>query len=312
MATAVAFAGGLLGVGLGQAAVRRLTLLIFTAMGALLAVTVLDVLPDAKEALSWPAFLAAAVSGYALFWLVSRFLFHICPACSASALNAASQSDFGGRVLLLAVALAIHSTMDGVAVAVGDTLAGHADLAILFSVSFHKLPEGLALALLLLGAGYSRRTALLWTFAIEATTELGGLLGVTVLRQASPVWLAGLFAHVGGGFLYLVASDAGRFFGPPPAPARPVARPRQRPGLHRDRRPALDLPRARAMSRPTPRRLLSCGQRFSFWPRSFLSPSAPELSGSSVLPTISRGCRQFPRRSCPCPTALKITSRRAG
>ena len=59
--------------------------------------------------------------------------------------------------------------MDGVAVVVGDAVAGRPNLALLLAVSFHKFPEGLALALLLLGAGYSRRTALLWTLGIEST-----------------------------------------------------------------------------------------------------------------------------------------------
>ena len=65
------------------------------------------------------------------------------------------------NAVLLMAALAVHSTLDGVAVAVGDPTSGHAGPTMLLAVSLHKLPEGLALALLLLGAGYARRAALL-------------------------------------------------------------------------------------------------------------------------------------------------------
>ncbi len=204
LATLIAFAGGALGVALGQSVARRLTLLIYIAMAALLGVTVCDVLPDAKSVLSWPAFLAAVASGAALFWLVSRYIYHVCPACSFS--PTASISPLGIRTTLLMVALAIHSTLDGLAVGVGDELAGRPDWAVLLAVAIHKLPEGLALALLLIGSGYTPRKALLWTCAVESTTEIGGLLGITALRDAPRVGLGLLFGHVGGGFLYLVGS----------------------------------------------------------------------------------------------------------
>jgi ZIP family zinc transporter len=113
--------------------------------------------------------------------------------------------------LLLMVALGIHSTMDGVAVVVGDEIAGRANLGVLFAISLHKLPEGMALALLLIGAGYTRRAALGWTLAIETTTELGALVGVLALHGAPVRVLGLLFAHVGGGFLYLVFSVFGTF-----------------------------------------------------------------------------------------------------
>ena len=180
-------------------------------MGALLAVTAFDILPDAKELLAWPPFLAATASGYGLFWALGKYVYHICPACSISAFDQATTERLGQSVLLLMVALGLHSTMDGIAVVTGDRVTGHPDLALLFAVSFHKLPEGLALALLLLGAGYSRCAALLWTFAIESTTEIGALVGVLGLRHVSLFHLGLVFAHVGGGFIYLIVTTLGLF-----------------------------------------------------------------------------------------------------
>ena len=214
VATLIAFGGGILGIVLGRVAPHRMNLLVYAAMGALLAVTVFDVLPDAKELLPWPAFLLAGASGYGLFWTLSKYVYHICPACSISAFDQATTARLGQTVVLLMVALGLHSAMDGVAVVVGDRVSGHPNIALLLAVSFHKLPEGLALALLLLGAGYRRRTALLWTLGIESTTEAGALLGLFGLRHASLFHLGLLFAHVGGGFVYLVTSTLGLFSRP--------------------------------------------------------------------------------------------------
>ena len=214
LATLIAFGGGALGVYLGRLAPRRLNVLVYAAMGALLAVTLFDVLPDAKSLLSWPAFGLAGASGYLLFWALGKYVYHLCPACAVGAFDQATTERLGQTVVLLMLALGVHSAMDGVAVVVGDEITGHPNLAVLLAVSFHKFPEGLALALLLLGAGYSRRTALLWTIGIESTTELGALLAVFGLRHLPLSSLGLLFAHVGGGFVYLVATTLGLFTRP--------------------------------------------------------------------------------------------------
>ena len=204
LATLTAFAGGALGVLWSRAAMRRLPLLVGLGMLALLWVTLTDALPDARAVLSGPVFALAVASGFVLFWLVSRFLYHVCPACSLPDFDGPSSERLRANAVLLMAALAIHSTLDGVAVAVSDPASGHAGLTMLLAVSLHKIPEGLALALLLLGAGYSRPSALFWTWGIETTTLFGGLLGVLALRGATPAWVGAVFAHVGGGFLYLV------------------------------------------------------------------------------------------------------------
>ncbi len=90
----IAFAGGALGVLLGRVAPRRLNLLVLGALGALLLVTLLDILPDAKERLPWPAFGLATGSGFLLFWLLSRHVSHICPACSPAGFS----QDVGARL----------------------------------------------------------------------------------------------------------------------------------------------------------------------------------------------------------------------
>ena len=219
IATLVAFAGGALGVALGRVASRRLTLLVLLAAGGLLWVTLGDVLPEAKEHLTWLELGLAVLSGWGLFWAVSRAVHPICPACAGPALDTDTRERLHKDAILLMAALAVHSTVDGLAVAAGDAVGGRANLPVLLAVSLHKLPEGLALALLLLGAGYKRSAALGWTLAVESTTELGGLIGLATLQSVSPFWLSLVFAHVGGGFLYLVALTAGALARHPKIPS---------------------------------------------------------------------------------------------
>ncbi len=208
VATLLAFAGGAVGVAVSGAE-RHLRTWVYAAMGALLAVTCFDVLPDAKALLSWPAFLLAAASGAFLFFLVGHYIAHICPSCALDAFDDAALQRLSQSVVLLMVALGLHSAMDGIAVVVGDTLTGRANVAVLLAVGLHKVPEGMALALLLRGAGFAPRRALLCTCGIESATELGGLVGVLCLRHAPLHTLGLVFAHVGGGFLYLVGSTLG-------------------------------------------------------------------------------------------------------
>ena len=74
----------------------------------------------------------------------------------------------------------------------------------LFSaLCIHKVPEGLALGSLLIGAGLHRSAALGWVAAVEATTLLGGVIGYFFLTNISTLWLGLIMAEVGGGFLYL-------------------------------------------------------------------------------------------------------------
>jgi zinc transporter ZupT len=67
----------------------------------------------------------------------------------------------------------------------------------------HKVPEGLALGSLLIGAGLQRAAAVGWVAAVEATTLLGGVIGYFFLTNISILWLGLIMAHVGGGFIYL-------------------------------------------------------------------------------------------------------------
>jgi zinc transporter ZupT len=184
---------------------KPLCALISLAAGTLLGVTLFAIAPESLEATNWWAAILAAATGYALFFFISKYIHHVCPACAASHFDADATRHFGEIAIALMIALAIHSTTDGLALGIqGETPAMDATNWSLFSaLCIHKVPEGLALGSLLIGAGLRRSRALGWVAAVEATTLLGGVIGFFFLAKVSTFWLGLIMAHVGGGFLYL-------------------------------------------------------------------------------------------------------------
>jgi zinc transporter, ZIP family len=184
---------------------QRLCRLISFAAGTLLGVTLFSIIPEIFEAMSLWQLLIALGSGYLVFSLVSHYVFHVCPACAASHFDEATTHRFSEIASAMVIALGLHSTMDGLALALGKEaeMAGGLDASLLLAVCVHKVPEGLALCALLLASGFKRRVALAWVAAVEASTLIGGAIGLWAVPQMSTVWLDLILAHVGGGFIFL-------------------------------------------------------------------------------------------------------------
>jgi zinc transporter ZupT len=210
LAFALALGGAALGASLGTSH-KRLCALISLGAGTLLGVTVFAILPESFQVLSWWGILVAFGSGYAVFFLISKYVFHVCPACAASHFDEATTHRFSEIASAMMFALAVHCTADGLALAAGreahelQAAGGRVlDFSLVLAVCVHKVPEGLAFGALLLGAGVPRGKALLMVAAVEATTLLGGVIGVVAFPHISSFWLDAIVAHAGGGFLFLV------------------------------------------------------------------------------------------------------------
>jgi zinc transporter ZupT len=207
-AFAIALAGAFFSGVVGRTH-RQLCGLISLGAGTLLGVTVFAIAPECWVELSWWQLILAGGSGYLVFALISKFLFHVCPACAASHFDEATTHHFAEIATAMMLALAIHCTVDGLALAAGHQeeagirTAHWLDLSVTVAICVHKAPEGLALGALLLGAGFSRGRMFWWVVAVESTTIIGGLLGWFVYPNLSGLWLAAALAHAGGGFLFL-------------------------------------------------------------------------------------------------------------
>ena len=202
LAFGLALAGGAVSVAVGVSH-HRLCGLISLAAGTLLGVTVFAILPECRESMRWWELLVALTSGYVVFFLLSKYVYHVCPACAASHFDEATTHRFSEIAGALVIALGVHSTMDGLALVAGHEGHRQTDLSMLLAICVHKVPEGLALGALLLGAGYKRGRAVVWVALVESTTLLGGVLGYVALPRVAPFWVGAVLAHAGGGFIYL-------------------------------------------------------------------------------------------------------------
>ncbi len=201
LAVAAATLGAAVAASLKKVSHFVLCLLISFAAGALLAVSLFDILPEAFEALGAVKGFIGFGSGYLLFFLLTRFVYHVCPACAATH----TEVEFKTITLAMIVAFSVHSFMDGLAIASGAVSGSSIGLLILFAVSYHKFPEGLALTSVAIHSGMSRRRAFFLSTGIEcSTTVVGGLAGFLLPISQNPAWTGLVLGHVAGGFVFIV------------------------------------------------------------------------------------------------------------
>ena len=201
LACFMATLGAIIAVSFKKISHQRLCLLISFAAGALLAVAILELWPETVELVGAASAAVSFLTGYLLFWGITKFVFHVCPACSATH----TEVNFKAITLSMVVALSVHSFMDGLAIYSGYLSGSKVGVFVLLAVAFHKLPEGLALTLVAIGSGMRRLRAFFLSFLLETlTTVAGGIVGILFLLPSSSRWIGYVLGHVGGGFIFLV------------------------------------------------------------------------------------------------------------
>jgi zinc and cadmium transporter len=183
---------------------KKLCRLISFSAGALLGAAVFTLLPETFASLSFSEILLGGFSGYFLFWFISHYFAHVCPACSASHFDEQTTKKFSEIVLTLLVALSIHSFLDGVAIATGSGNQMIRNNSVFIAITIHKFPEGLALTALMLSSDYRKGKILAYVFLVEFVTVLGAVSGIYIFESGiSPVIMGIIMAHIAGGFVYL-------------------------------------------------------------------------------------------------------------
>lgn len=183
---------------------RNLCALISFAAGTLLGISVFHLIPEAFEFIPWPFIPIALFSGYLFFYLISRYVFHICPACAASHFEEHAAPQFRNTATLMAIALSIHILLDGVAISLGQKFGTKTAFSLFTMIAIHKFPEGLALTSLLIKAGTQKSRAILAALMIESLTLAGWASGNFFMETGLGIsWLYLSLLHIGGGFVYL-------------------------------------------------------------------------------------------------------------
>lgn len=175
-----------------QWSVRALDAMLAFAAGFMIAVGMIDLLPEAIMRGGHEA-AVIALGGYLAVHLTQHVIgthfhfgeetHHVSEAVSVAAL----------------VGLLLHTFVDGVAVASGFEVGGTVGMLVFVAVILHKVPEGLAISSLFLAAGQGRRRALLAAGALGLATVCGVVLTeqIGALREHGLALAAGVTLYVG-------------------------------------------------------------------------------------------------------------------
>lgn len=173
--------------------------LVSYAVGTLLGVALLDLLPEALETLPPRSALGALLGGIMLFFLLEKLVLwrhchtHDCEAHGASG-------------ALVVIGDAFHNFLDGLVIGAAVLTSIPLGVTTALAVAAHEIPQELGDFAILLNSGYSRKKALI----LNALSGLAAVLGA-VLSWAALDWLPALTPYVlavaAASFLYIALSD---------------------------------------------------------------------------------------------------------
>ncbi len=199
--TAVAVASAAVGVWLTSmpALSRRVVPL---SGGLLVGISLCWVMPELAGQMGWPAGVAWVAAGSGLLWAIDRYVHPVCPTCSHTHDHDTCMTRLHGFATPMVVAFAMHSLLDGWAIAASSE-DPNLGLPFVLGLAVHKIPEGLALGVILRAALNSRIGAVAWAAAAQAATIAGGAAEFAVAQHLGKHWMSVLLALAGGSFLYL-------------------------------------------------------------------------------------------------------------
>ena len=171
------------------------------AVGTLLGVALLALLPQALEQLPASTALGALLAGVLAFFLLEKLVLwrhcHDTHACEVHTSSAAS---------LVIIGDAFHTFVDGTVIAAAVLTSIPLGITTALAVATHEIPQEVGDVAILLRAGYSRTRA----FVLNLVSAVGGVLGAVGMLAAShslPNLLPYVLAFAAGNFLYVAMAD---------------------------------------------------------------------------------------------------------
>lgn len=171
------------------------------AVGTLLGVAVLALLPQALERLPPAHALGTLLIGVLAFFLLEKLVIwrhcHDANECEVHTSSAAS---------LVIVGDAFHTFVDGAVIAAAVVTSIPLGVTTALAVATHEIPQEVGDVAILLRAGYSRSRAL----TLNVLSATGGILGALAMLAASqtmPTLIPYVLSFAAGSFLYVAMSD---------------------------------------------------------------------------------------------------------
>ena len=171
------------------------------AVGTLLGVALLGLLPQALGQLPPATALGTLLGGVLTFFLLEKLVLwrhcHDTRECEVHTSSAAS---------LVIVGDALHTFVDGAVIAAAVITSIPLGITTAIAVATHEIPQEVGDVAILLRAGYSRWRA----FTLNLLSGIGGILGAAGMLAATrsvPNVLPYVLAFAAGNFLYVAMAD---------------------------------------------------------------------------------------------------------
>ena len=173
--------------------------LVSYAVGTLLGVALLVLLPEALAHLSARRVLGSLLGGIMLFFLLEKLvLWRHCHTHDCEA--------HGMAAPMVIIGDAFHNFLDGVVIGTAVRTSIPLGISTALAVATHEIPQELGDVAILLNAGYTRRRALILNLVSGGASVLGAVVAVFALD-----WLPQINQYVlsvaAAGFLYVAMAD---------------------------------------------------------------------------------------------------------
>ena len=173
--------------------------LISYAVGTLLGVALLKLVPEALDSLQAAAALGTLLAGILIFFMLEKLV--LWRHCHTADCNAHETS-----ATLILIGGGLHNFTDGAIVGAAVLTSFPLGLTTALAVAAHQIPQEVGDFAILLDAGYSRSRAFVLN-ALSASTCMAGAGAVYVAASAAPNALPYVLAFAAGSFLYVAMSD---------------------------------------------------------------------------------------------------------
>jgi zinc and cadmium transporter len=173
--------------------------LVSYAVGTLLAVALLVLLPEALTQLPAPTVLGSLLAGIMLFFLLEKLvLWRHCHTNDCEA--------HGMAAPMVLVGDAFHNFLDGVVIGTAVQTSVPLGISTALAIATHEIPQELGDFAILLHAGFSKRRALILNIVSGLSAILGAVLAVVALD-----WLPQINTYIlsvaAASFLYIAMAD---------------------------------------------------------------------------------------------------------
>ncbi len=195
----VSFSGAALAI-FEENKVRRFAHFIVSfAVGALLGVAFLDLIPEAIEMAGKADIFPFVLGGVIGFFILEKFLFwYHCHEDGSCPVHTYNYLILWGDFL--------HNFIDGVIISLAFLVDRELGFLTSIAVILHEIPQEISDFTILIHGGFSRRKAMIYNFFVSLATILGAVL-TYIFGNALEELLPFAIAIVAGNFIYLAASD---------------------------------------------------------------------------------------------------------